>query len=389
MLGIIIGIAGVITIISVGNGAEHLIIQQVKSQGSNLIAIFPGNTEEEGPPASVFGIVITTLKLEDVQKLTNNLRLPYIEHTSGYVQGTDRITWQGEETTATFVGGNASIPEIESTTISTGHFFTEDDVISNQKVTVLGFDIAQELFGDQDPIQKRIKIGKHNFRIIGVMSERGTSGFTNQDRQIYVPITTAQKLLLGINHISFARAKISDEHAIQESKESIKEILREQHNLEFGEPNDFDVRSQTDALDALLSITKALRLFLTAIASIALLVGGIGIMNIMLASVEERIREIGIRKAVGAKKSHIISQFLIESIILTLIAGILGIFAGIGISFMIAKIVQLLGFEWKFIVPLYSLLLSAGVSGTIGLVFGLLPAKKAGKLNPIEALRYE
>jgi len=389
MLGIIIGIAGVIVIISAGTGAQSVIINQVKSQGSNLISIFPGSADEEGPPASVFGIVITTLTYDDIYALKDNPRLPYVENVSPYVQGTDRVTWEGHEADATFVGVSHDLLDIESTNVKSGQFFTEDDERSLQRVAVIGSDIKKDLFGDESPIGKRIKIGKHNFQVVGEMTERGTSGFTNQDKQIYVPVTTAQKLLLGINHVSFARIKIRNEQYIDKSMDEIKEILRERHDINMGEPVDFDVRSQTDALDALLSITDAIKFFLTAIAGISLIVGGIGIMNIMLVAVQERIREIGLRKAVGAKRYQIIMQFLLETILITLLAGIIGISLGVGVSFGVAQIAQYLGFDWNFSVPLYSVILSTGVSGLIGLIFGFIPAQKAGKLNPIEALQYE
>jgi putative ABC transport system permease protein len=234
-----------------------------------------------------------------------------------------------------------------------------------------------------------VKIGKHGFRVIGVMRERGTSGFANQDNQIYVPITTAQKLLLGINYVNFGRAKVKDNADIDHAIDDIKSILRDRHDLAIGQPNDFDVRSQKDAINVLLKVTNAIKFFLAAVAGIALLVGGIGIMNIMLVAVQERIREIGLRKAVGATKFDVTEQFLIETVIITSIAGILGIILGIFISYLVSFIMQSLGFDWNFSISLVSVFLSVIISSAIGFIFGLVPARRASKLDPIEALRYE
>ncbi|MBI5221931.1 MAG: ABC transporter permease [Candidatus Magasanikbacteria bacterium] len=389
MLGIIIGITGVIVIISAGNGAQSLISNQIKSQGSNLVAIFPGNGEDEGPPVSVMGIVITSLKYDDVKALKNAVRAPDILDYTAYVRGSVDASWQGNKANTSYVGVSASLPFIEDTGAQSGAFFTEDDENGLQKVAVLGADVKNDLFGDQDPIGELVKIGKHSFRVVGVMRERGTAGFTNQDNQIYVPVTTAQKLLSGINYVNFARVKVSDETQIDSAMDDIREILRERHNLDIGASADFDVRSQKDALDALLKVTNAVKFFLVAVAAVALLVGGIGIMNIMLVSVQERIREIGLRKAVGAQSRQILSQFLVETVVITSLAGIVGIVLGIFISYLLSLIVQSLNYDWTFSISVFSVLLSVSVSSIIGFIFGLVPARRASQLDPIEALRYE
>ncbi|OGH73978.1 MAG: hypothetical protein A3G00_03675 [Candidatus Magasanikbacteria bacterium RIFCSPLOWO2_12_FULL_43_12] len=389
MLGIIIGIAGVIVIISAGNGAQSLITNQIKSQGSNLVAIFPGNGDDEGPPVSVMGIVITTLKYEDVKALKNSVRAPDVLDYTGYVRGSIDASWQGNKANTSYVGVSASLPFIEDTTTQTGSFFTAEDENGLQKVAVLGSDVKKDLFNDQDPIGELVKMGKHSFRVIGVMRERGTAGFTNQDNQIYVPITTAQKLLSGINYVNFARVKINDENKISAAMDDIREILRERHNIDIGAPVDFDVRSQRDALDVLFKVTNAVKFFLVAVAAVALLVGGIGIMNIMLASVQERVREIGLRKAVGAQSWQILSQFLVETVVITSLAGIIGMVFGIIAAYIISVIVRGLGYDWEFSVSILSIILSVGVSSIIGFIFGLVPARRAGRLDPIEALRYE
>lgn len=389
MLGIIIGITGVIVIISVGAGAQSLILNQIKSQGSNAISIFPGSGDEEGPPVSVMGIVIATLKYEDILALKDSARSPHVEEVTGYVRGNTTAVWRGHKSDTTFVGVSASLPIIEDTGVQEGDFFLSEDEKSLRKVAVLGSDVKKDLFGEESALGEAVKIGKHTFRVVGVMKERGTSGFTNQDNQIYVPLPTAQKLLLGIDYVSYGRAKVDDEKNLDAAMEDIKEILREQHELREDELNDFDVRSQKDAIDVLLQITNAIRFFLAAVAGIALLVGGIGIMNIMLVVVQERIREIGLRKAVGARAKHILTQFLVETMMITFSAGVIGILLGVFLSLVVAGVVRQLGYEWDFSISLFAIVLAVGVSSVIGLVFGLIPARRASRFSPIEALRYE
>ncbi len=221
------------------------------------------------------------------------------------------------------------------------------------------------------------------------MKARGTSGMQNQDNQIFVPLTTAQKLLLGIDHISFARLKVDTAENVDGAMEEMKVVLRERHKIDKPENDDFSVRSMAQGLSAITQITNALKMFLAAVAAIALIVGGIGIMNIMLAAVQERTREIGLRKAVGAKNRHIVTQFLMESVMITTIGGIIGIILGVLISYIVARVAQAMGYDWNFVVSIYSILLGVFVSVTVGLIFGITPARRASRLNPVEALRYE
>jgi len=221
------------------------------------------------------------------------------------------------------------------------------------------------------------------------MKKRGISGFRNQDDQVFVPIITAQKLLLGIDYVNMIRAKIDSAENVDKAVASMKQILRDRHNIDFDEENDFVVRSMAQGLEALSAITNALKFFLVAISAIALVVGGFGIMNIMLATVQERTREIGLRKAVGAKSRDIVLQFLVESVVITFLGGVIGIILGIIISIIVAKVAQAFGYKWDLIITLSSILLGTGVSVGIGLLFGIIPAKRASKLNAIKALRYE
>ena len=388
MLGIIIGVMAVVVIMSVGAGAQSLILNQIKSMGSNLVGVLPGKSEEKGPPTAVFGILITTLTYEDGRALTTGDN-PHIKGAATYVKGVDTVVVGDTQLNTNFVGTTASYPQVEDTAIASGHFFTEEEERSMARVAVLGSDVASELFGDMDPIGVQIKIKRTLFTIIGIMRPRGVSGFQNQDNQIFVPVTTAQKLLLGIDYVSFMRVKVDSADYVEDVKEYMATVLRERHNIDSPESDDFTIRSSDEGLDALISVTNALRFFLAAVASIALVVGGFGIMNIMLAAVQERTKEIGLRKAVGAKHADITLQFLIETVTITFIGGIIGIILGAAISFIVAKVAQGLGYSWDLAIPLPSQIMASGLSIAIGAIFGITPARRASRLSPIEALRYE
>ncbi|MBP6859481.1 MAG: ABC transporter permease [Candidatus Magasanikbacteria bacterium] len=388
MLGIVIGIMSVIVVMSVGAGAQSLILNQVTSLGSNLIGVLPGKSEDNGPPASAMGIVVTTLKYEDMKALTGP-EFPSIVSVTGYVRGAETINWGDNKTDTSFVGVSADLPNVEDTEVRVGRFFSEEEEKGLARVVVLGSQVAKELFEGTDPLGKQIRIKKTPFTVIGVMVERGSSGFQNQDNQVYTPITTAQKLLLGIDYVSFGRIKIDKAENVDKAVEYIKQVLRERHKITNPEEDDFSVRTTAQGLDALTNITNALKIFLSAIAAISLIVGGIGIMNIMLAAVQERTREIGLRKAVGATNRNIITQFLIETVMITFLGALAGILLGTLISFVAGKIAQSQGYHWDIVVSFSSIFTACVVGVSIGLVFGIVPARRASKLNPIEALRYE
>ena len=388
MLGIIIGVMAVIIVMSVGAGAQSLILNQIKSVGSNIVGVMPGAAEEDGPPASVMGIVVTTLKYEDGEDILKK-GCDCIEALTMYVSGNETINVEDITANTTFTGTTASYLDVEDTSVVEGRFFSEDEEKGVARVVVLGDEVKEKLFGDQEVVGKRIRIKKINFTVIGVMKKRGVSGFQNQDDQVFVPISTVQKLLLGIDHVSMVRAKVDVAENMDKAVDSIKSVLRDSHNLDSDEENDFVVRSMAQGLDAISSITDALKYFLVAISGIALVVGGFGIMNIMLATVQERTREIGLRKAVGAKSRNITMQFLVESVVITFLGGLIGIILGILISVLVAKIAQAMGYKWDLVITFSSILLGCTVSVGIGLLFGIIPARRASKLNAIEALRYE
>ena len=298
-------------------------------------------------------------------------------------------SWQNRNIDANFTGITSGYVDVEQAKVSAGRFISREEESNNARVAVLGSQTAEDLFASNSPIGQKIKINRNIFEVIGVFEARGVSGFQNQDTQIFVPLVTAQKLLLGIDHISLIRASVSDERNIDHAIEEVKLTLREQHNLASAVEDDFTIRSTKQALDVLGSITSALQFFLAAIAGISLIVGGIGIMNIMLVNVQERTKEIGLRKAMGATAGMIQLQFLVESVVVTLIGAVIGIIGGTISSAVIANVVQYLGYDWDLVISTESILLSVGVAALVGIIFGFYPAKQASKLNPIDALRYE
>ena len=390
-LGIIIGVSSVIVIMAIGMSAQGLILAQVNKLGSNLVGILPGKSEDKGPPATVFGIVITTLTYDDAMALKLPSNVPHVVDVSANVRGSSVVSWQANQLTADVFGTNVGYLPVEGGQIAEGRFFTDDEDKGVARVAVLGSAIKNDLFDGNDAVGKKFKIGNQTFEVIGVMSQRGKVAFQDYDNYIFIPLNTMQKLIAGVRHLGFIRVKIDKQQNVDEAIAGIEATLRERHGIKdaTGASDDFTVRAAAEALKALTTVTDSLRFFLAAMAALSLVVGGIGIMNIMLIRVAQRTREIGLRKAIGATNSDITTQFLVESISITLLGGLIGIALGELIAWLIAKVAQGLGYDWQFIVSPLSVLLAVGVSMAIGLIFGLYPARKAGRLNPIEALRYE
>lgn len=391
MLGIIIGVAAVIIIMAVGAGAQSLIINQVKSLGTDIVGILPGASENEGPPASVMGIVITTLTYADAEALNDKKNVPNVVEMVAYYKGLGAINWGSNSYDTSLSGSTVGYLTVENGEIDQGRFFTKEEETNLAKVVVLGITVKKELFGEADPIGQKVKIKKQNLEVIGVMKERGTVAFQNNDDQVFIPLRTMQKLIAGVNHVSMMRLKIDNQANTVRAMEDIKITLRERHEIgdQSGAGDDFTVRSSAQALEMITTITDALKFFLAAMAALSLLVGGIGIMNIRLVSVSERTREIGLRKAVGASNRSIMSQFLLEAIAITLVGGVIGIISGSLIAVLISIGAQILGYDWDLVVSVLSIVLALTVSVAVGLIFGLYPASKASKLQPIEALRHE
>lgn len=389
MLGIIISIAAVIAINSAGAGAQSLIFNQIKSLGTNLIGVMPGGSEENGPPASVMGIVVTTLTNDDALALNNRASVPHVESVTAYVKGFGTLTWRTTTFDGSFNGVSYTFPDTEKVDIAVGRFFNKEEDGNLSRVIVLGNQVKEDLFGDREAIGEIVRLRKENFRVVGVLEQRGSASFQSYDTQVYLPLRTAQKLLLGINHVSYIRIKVDVAENLNDTMDQIRVLLRERHGITNPVEDDFSVRSQAQALGVLTQITDALRLFITAIAAIGLLVGGIGIMNIMLIAVNERIREIGLRKAVGATYQRVLWQFLAETTFISLFAGLIGIILGVFLAILAAVVIRSLGYDWDLVVSWQSISVSVLFSFLIGLIFGLYPARRAAKLEPVEALRYE
>ncbi|MCX6762065.1 MAG: ABC transporter permease [Candidatus Moranbacteria bacterium] len=389
ILGIIIGIASVIVVMAIGGSAQKLILNQVSGVGSNLIGVLPGASDDKGPPASAMGIVVTTLKYADLVALKEKRNVPSVVDAVAYVSGSATVKNKSGSYQTSYQGVTASLLNVEDIKLKSGRFFLKDEDTNLAHVAVLGSNRVHDLFPNEDPIGKIITLKDVNLTVVGVLAERGSVGFSNTDDMIYVPLFTGQKLLLGIDYINFMRIKIDAKDNLDRAVIDVKKTLREQHRIKADASDDFSVRNSAQAIETLTTVTNVLKYFLTAVAAISLIVGGVGIMNIMLISVHQRVREVGLRKAVGAKNGHIISQFLIEAVFITFIGGILGIIFGIFVSFLAALIIRSLGYEWEFIVTLSSMLLATSVSVAIGLIFGIYPARKASQISPMEALRYE
>ncbi len=393
MLGIIIGIASVIILMSIGKSAQDLILNQVESIGSNLIIVIPGapSNGKFSSPASAQGIVITSLQQRDIDSLS---REPSVMVAVPEVRGQADAVYGNNTVTVSYTGSTDSFFIVSNLAkVSSGQTFTKSDVDSGNHVVVIGPDLAKTLFGDYiNPIDKIIRLKDVSFRVVGVLGKGGTGAFgVDIGNLVVMPITVAQKQLLGINYFNVIVVQANPQYDSSFVKTRIGFILQQDHSITNPNKDDFTINTQEDILSLLGNITSILTLFLAAIASISLIVGGIGIMNIMLVAVTERTREIGLRKAVGATDSDILQQFLIESILLTFVGGALGIAVGAGIVGLIYFVMSTFfpTFGWVFAFPISSVILGLVVSGIAGIAFGIYPARKAGKKNPIDALRYE
>ena len=392
MLGIIIGVGSVVAVISIGAGATASITQNLQSMGTNVITISPGRAEPrgEGGPMSRFRDDNTEtidegeLYLEDATSLQAKATL--LNEVAPVLYGRNStisyMSWSGQ---VSVTGTTQDFLTVEGYKMAEGNFITESDVSNLSNVAVIGNTVAEDYFGKIDPVGEIIKINGKNFVISGLLQTVGTSGFgANPDNSIYIPITTAQNKLYGTDTVDNVVAKLKNENQLDESIAEVKSILRIQHRIMPGENNDFSVSSPTQFLATASTVTQILSLTLGGIAAISLLVGGIGIMNIMFVSVTERTREIGIRKSLGAKNRDILIQFLTESIILSLSGGILGV----GFAYLISWLLETFG-SLSSLITATPIILALSFSTAIGLIFGIFPAMRAARLNPIESLRYE
>ncbi len=383
MLGIVIGIASVIAMLAVGNGATSSIQSSIESIGSNLVVISPGAVRTAGSNVRTNRGSANTLTMSDVEAIQNGVTsAKYVAPT---VSTQKQIVAAGTNTNTSVIGTTASYADIKNITLDSGTFFSDEQVTQMARIAVIGPTTRDDLFGEgADAIGQTIRISGNEFTVIGVTTAKGGTGPSSADDIVYIPITDAQQFLTGNKYVSSINISAQTADLVTDVQNQATDILLARHNIIDVTKADFSTMNQSDMLATASSITLTMTYLLAAIAGISLLVGGIGIMNMMLTTVTERTREIGLRKAVGAKKTDIRLQFLVESMMLTIIGGIIGIITGIGIAWVIT-LTGLLTAK----ISLTSVLLSFGVSAAIGIVFGYYPAARASNLNPIDALRYE
>jgi putative ABC transport system permease protein len=383
MLGIIIGVGAVIVLVSIGQGAQAMVLDQISNMGTNMMYIMPGNITFGG--AALGAGAASTLTDDDVSAMQREI--PTIAAASPVVNASGQLVFGNQNWFVRIQGTNERFPEIRTWKVEQGEFFTDADVRSAARVIVLGKTVAEKLFPGVDPIGETIRVRNLPFRVVGVLSAKGQSMVgQDQDDTAVIPYTTAQRKLLGQQIPSINQAMVSaiSQQATGVTQRQITELLRQRHKIARGETDDFMVRNMTDAAQTFTQLTTIMTLLLGSIAAISLVVGGIGIMNIMLVSVTERTREIGIRMAVGARPNYVRLQFLTESLVLSLMGGLVGVLIGGAIASLVSKILG-----WPTLVSALSVLISFGFATVIGIFFGYYPAHKAAALDPIEALRYE
>ena len=384
ILGIVIGVAAVIAMLAVGAGAENSITGQIQGVGTNLLFVIQGGSEDVRNPKP--------LTLGDAEALNDPLTAPSVTGVAPTLQGQAEVSNAGEQTVTNVLGVTEDYARIRNTAVTEGEFINQNHLLSRSSVVLLGVEVAEDIFGRQAGlVGERVRIEGQNFRVIGVLEEKGGSPFRSEDDQVIIPLTTAQARLIRRStrdQVDVIYVEAVDSAAISQARLEISEILRKRHRTDLGE-DDFTIISQQDMIGVASSITNILTIFLGGIAAISLLVGGIGIMNIMLVSVVERTREIGLRKALGARKKDILIQFLAESLLLSLFGGIIGVGFGWLISFVVGLVAAANDVSINPVISWNSILLATLFSIAVGLFFGIYPANRAASLQPVEALRYE
>jgi len=378
MLGIIIGVGAVISMLALGAGAQARVMEQMSAMGTNLLLVRSGQSGQRG----VRTTTAQTLTVEDALAIVDEV--PEVAAAAPDVSGKVQAKYLNKNANTTLTGANVPYFDIRNYTVAAGRTFTESEAEGMAKVAVLGADAAKNLFEDADPLGETIKVNGMNFRVVGVLKAKGDQGWFNPDDQVLVPYTTAMKQVLGLDHLRGINVQVADGANVQEAETAVAKVLRTRHRLRPGQEDDFHVRNQAEMLEAASTMTQTFTILLGGIASISLVVGGIGIMNIMLVTVTERTREIGVRKAIGARDRDILRQFLFEALLMSGLGGLMGVAAGSGVSAAISRLTQ-----FGTIIEISSVLLALSFSAGVGIFFGYYPARRAARLNPIESLRYE
>lgn len=392
LLGIVIGITSIILIMSSGQGVKSYILGQIQTFGTDVISVevkvpATGKTSIQNAMGQAQGIQITTLKIDDADTIA---RLPNVAdlYAANYTQ--EVVSYQNTNKTALLFGTGAHVPIVDpGVKIAEGNFFTDAENESLAQVVVLGPDVKTALFGDQDPLGKDVRINNQNYKVIGVLQKRGAITFFNYDEIVYLPVRTLQAKIQGIDYLRNIIAKVKDVNILDVTVADITDALRRNHNITDPDKDDFSVTSIKEAQDIIGNVFGTINILLLALTSISLVVGGVGIMNVMYVAVTERTYEIGLRKSVGAKNRDILFQFLFEAIFLTLLGGIAGIILGYLFSLLLSLVFARLGYNLQFIITSGTLLLAVGFSMAVGIIFGYYPARKASQLSPMEALRKE
>ena len=381
MLGIIIGVGAVIAMISIGMGVRQNVTNSIASLGSNMLIVTPGSANKGGVRSAAGSN--QSLKLDDAEAIQK--RIKDIDYVAPTVNSSYQVVYGNQNWNTSVYGVTPDYMKIRSLTVASGSFITNADDNSRNRVAVIGSTVATNLFGTKNPVGSNIRIHNQPFKVIGVLESKGQSSMgSDQDDVVLVPLKTAQERLMGITYIRSINIQVTNTNDMDAVQEQVETLLRQRHHIRTGEDDDFNVRNLTSIMETMSSTTTMLTLFLGSIAAISLLVGGIGIMNIMMVSVTERTREIGIRKALGATFKDIMTQFLIESVVIGVAGGLLGVFFGVSISLLISHFSTFTTY-----ITAAPIILSFTFSVGTGLFFGIYPAKKAARLDPIEALRYE
>ncbi len=389
IIAVAIGIASLIVMIAAGNGLKSMVLKELEVYGSDMINIevrVPGKGSTGSAVSFASGTTITTFKNKDVDAIAKS---PNVETLYTYVTGQEIVKHEDQAKSAIVFGYGANAPLIEKLPITTGRFYTTDEENSLASVIVLGSKIKENLFGDDDALGKSVYVRGKPFKVVGVLKPRGATFGVDMDTIVYIPTLTMQKRLLGTDYVIGVSVKAKDPAKINQTKDELMALMMERHNITNPEENDFEIMTMADAQTMVGTVLSAITMLLAVIAAVSLVVGGVGITNIMYVSVIERTFEVGLRRSVGAKRKDILWQFLLEASILTFLGGVLGVIAGAAIAFLIYYVAISYGINWSYAVSPLSIILSLGFSALIGMFFGVYPAQKAANMDPINALRQE